>query len=60
MKQNFKNRINEVTFLTPKQLSPEAVKEYAHKKLHNGSYANCTVDKVFVNGQLVLENITIS
>ena len=60
MKQNFKNRINEVTFLTPKQLSDEAAKEYAYKKLHNGSYKNCTVDKVFVNGILVFENITIS
>lgn len=58
-KQNF-NNIKEVTFLTPKQLSSDAAKEFAYKKLHNGSYKNCTVGKVFVNGQLVLENVTIS
>ncbi len=59
-KQKFKcSSIGKVSFNTIKELDVEAAKDYAMKNLKNGSYEGCTIGKVFVNGELVLENVKV-
>lgn len=58
--QKFKcSSIGEVSFNTIKELDSEAAKDYAMKELQNGSYKDCTIGKVYVNGELVLENVKV-
>ncbi len=58
--QKFKcSSIGKVSFYTVKELDTEAAKEYAMNELQNGSYKDCTIGKVFVNGELVFENVKV-
>lgn len=57
--QNFKGTINQVLFTTVEQMDTKQAKEYALQKLKNGGYKNCTIEKVFVNGELILENVKL-
>lgn len=54
--QNF-GKIGKLEFNTTERMDTTQAKEYAMQKLQNGSYRNCTIGKVYVNGELVLENV---
>lgn len=58
--QVFCGTIGTVTFETRERLDTVEAKKYAMQQLQGGSYKNCTIGKVYVNGELVLENIKIS
>ncbi len=51
--------IGQVSFLT-KDMSPKEEEEYARKKLFSGSYKNCYIGEVYVNGRLIFKEIEIS
>lgn len=46
-------------FTTNEDLDNEQAKKYAMEQLKR-NYNNCTIEKVYVNGKLVLENVKIS
>lgn len=54
-----RNSMRQVSFYT-KEMSPEEQEEYALEKLNNGSYKNCIIDEVYVNGRLIFRNVEIS
>ena len=54
--QNF-GKIDELKFYTMKEMDIEQAEEYAMQQLQNGRYNNCTIGKVYVNEELVLEDV---
>lgn len=57
--QNF-GKIGKLEFNTTERMDTTQAREYAMQELQNGSYRNCTIGKVYVNGELVLENVKTS
>ncbi len=57
--QNF-GKIGKLEFNTTGKMDTEQAREYAIQKLCDGGYHNCTIGKVYVNGELVLENVKAS
>lgn len=58
--ENFTGPSNKLTFFTAKKMDAVQAKEYATQKLQNERYKNRKIGKVFVNDELVLENVNIS
>ncbi len=58
--QIFSGTIGKLTFNTAEKMDTEQAKKYALQKLQNGNYKSCTIGEIYVNGELVLENVKIS
>lgn len=59
MIQIYNGSIGKVSFITTSQLNKQEAIDYARRKLKE-SYKNCTIGKVYVNDELVFENITVN
>lgn len=61
MNITFNNSVFSAVNLTAnKPLNKEEAKKYAIAELRKrGSYNNCTIGKIYINGELVLENIKL-
>lgn len=52
-------KLKELKFFSDDVTTEEEAKNYAEKKLHNGMYDGCTIDKVYVNTFLVAEDLKL-
>ncbi len=54
------HNVGQVKFFTLTSMTTEEAKEYALKELkESGAYVGCTIGKVYVNDELVMENVKL-